>query len=79
MFSPSFRKEPAVQALFWSQGNLQSRWLQISLFLTTKAQENEDNEEGSSEDERPGHEEVLEQPRKSFELVTSYDQVECLF
>ena len=25
-----------------------------------------------------GHEEILEQPGKSFELVTSYDQVESL-
>ena len=79
MFSPSFRKEQAVQALFWSQGNLQRRWQQISHFLTTKAQENEGYEEGSSEDERPGHEEGLEQPGKSFELVFSYDQVESLF
>ena len=69
-----------MQALFWSQGNLQSRWQQISHFLTTKAQGNEEgNEEGSSEDERAGHEEGLEHPGKSFELVTSYDQVECLF
>ena len=69
-----------MQALFWSQGNLQRRWLQISHFLTTKAQVNEEgNEEGSSDDEWPGYEEVLEQLGKSFELVTSYDQVESLF
>ena len=74
-----FRKVQAVQALFWSQGNLQSRWQQISHFLTTKAQENEDNEEGSSDDEWPGYEEVLEQLGKSFKLVTSCDQVKSLF
>ena len=69
-----------MQALFWSQGNLQSRCLRISHFLTTKAQENEEgNQQGSSDGERPGHEEGLEHPGKSFELVTSYDQVEFLF